>query len=326
MSEKNFIICCSNFRYANYLMENIAERKELSVKTYVCTTWEKVKLLAQNKKIYFLMTDESYSEEERRSVEAEYRFVLTEDIGKEFGKGEKAIYQYQCADKIVAHILEVFLNRTNENILRNPRKEILKIVAVYSPIHRAAKTTFALALGKALSKRSKVLYLNMEEYSGFGKIFHQDSNGNLGDALYYIRQESSNFGIRLSMLVKQAEELDYIPPIPISSDLKEVTLEEWELLFRRISEESVYEIIILDLSESVQGLFRILQLCDKIYMPVLDDCVSEEKLRQFEENIEKMEMDEILEKTCQFSVPQNIGSYVKSLIEEEEDESVGRDV
>lgn len=317
MSKKNLVICDHEFRYANNLMENISERKDLAVKVYTCTTWDKVDSFSKKKKIHILLVDEQYPSEQRKKIEAGQTFVLTSGVCKDLEDSEKAIYKYQCVDQILAEIFETYCEKTKEEIFQVVKKGQQKIIAVYSPIHRVGKTTFALALGKELAKREEVLYLNMEEYAGFGERFAREESKNLGDILYYLKQENSNLGLRLGAMVKQQEGLDYIPPIPVCADLKEITPEEWKLLFQQIMEHSVYEVLILDLGESIQGLFQILYLCDRIYMPVLEDQVSEEKLLQYEENLSKLGMESLKEKTTRFVIPQDIESYVKNLVREE---------
>lgn len=314
MSDKNLVICDREFQYANNLMENIAERKELAVKAYACTAWENVKAFSKEKKIDILIVDETCAKKDRKEVEAETIFVLTTGGCVDLRQEEKSIYKYQCVDEILSEIFEIYFEKTNEGMLKRVKKKNFKIAGVYSPVHRAGKTTFALAFGKELAKQQKVLYLNLEEFAGFGERFQREEGRNLGDVLYYARQEEGSLGVRLSMMVKSMGELDYIPPIPMSRDLKEVTEEEWEHLIQQIAENSIYEMILLDLGESIQGLFQILQLCDKIYMPVLEDQVSQEKLRQYEENMEKMGMEEIMNKTIQFVIPEKTGEYVRRLI------------
>ena len=159
--------------------------------------------------------------------------------------------------------------------------------------------------------------MNMEEYFGYGEMFEQIDNGNLGDALYYTKQENSNFGLRLRMLVRTIDELDYIPPMPVSLDLKEVRWEEWKVLFKQIVEDSVYEVILLDIGESVQGLLKMLDLCDRIYMPVLEDDVSQEKLRQYEENLQRLQLERLMEKTYMFIGLQDIENKMRQLVKEE---------
>ncbi len=317
MSEKNIVICDQEVKYAEKLMENIMERKEFAVKVYVCSTWENVKILSRDKNIHILVIDETCAKKERKGVEAEQIFVLTTGNFQNVSQDEKCVYKYQCVDQILSEILETYFERTKENMMRSVKKESVKMLAVYSPIHRAGKTSFSVEFGKELARCKKVLYLNLEEYFGYGGIFTQADGGNLGDVLYYTRQENSNFGLRLGMLVRKMDELDYIPPMPVSLDLKEVLWEEWEVLLKQIVEDSVYEVILLDVGECVQGLFQMLDLCDRIYMPILEDSISQGKLRQYEENLKTLQLERLSEKTYSFIVPQDIENAVRRLVKEE---------
>ncbi len=317
MSEKNIVICDREVKYAENLMENIMERKEFAVKVYVCSTWENVKILSKEKSIDILVVDEAYAKIDRSGVDAEQIFVLTTGNYKNVHQEEKCVYKYQCVDQILSEILETYFERTKENMMKSVKKESVQILAVYSPIHRTGKTSFAIALGKELAKFKKVLYLNMEEYFGYGGMFEQKDSGNLGDALYYTKQENSNFGLRLRLLVKTIDELNYIPPMPVSLDLKDILWEEWEVLIKQIVQESVYEVILLDIGESVQGLFKMLDLSDRIYMPILEDGISQGKLQQYEENLQKLQMERLTEKTHTFIGLKDIENYVRRLVKED---------
>ena len=44
----------------------------------------------------------------------------------------------------------------------------------------------------------------------------------LADVLYYARQEQSNIGTVLTTIVRHSENLDYIVPMPVSEDIKEI--------------------------------------------------------------------------------------------------------
>lgn len=317
MSEKNIVICDREINYAQNLMENIVERKEFAVKVYVCSTWENVKMLSEETMIHILIVDEECAKKDRRDVRAEQTIVLTTGSSTETYPNENCVYKYQCVDQILSEILETYFEKTNENMMKSLKKKSVKVYAVYSPIHRAGKTRFAVAFGRELAKRRKTLYLNLEEYFGFGGMFEQTTSGNLGDVLYYTKQENNNFGIRLGMMVKTIEELEYIPPMPVNLDLKEVNWEEWKNLLKQIMENSLYEVIVLDIGESIQGIFQMLGLSDKIYMPILEDAISQGKLRQYEEMLERMQLYSLTEKTVTFVVPEDAEGYVRQLLKEE---------
>ena len=315
MSDKNVVICDREIRYANGLGENIAEREDLAVKVYVCSSFEHVLELEQAKKIHIFIVDEEITYAQRTQIGANQVFVLARGKVADLGEEEWAIGKYQCADEIIRQVFEFYVDRTKENVMRCMYKERARLVAVYSPIHRVGKTTFALALGRECAKSKKVLYLNLEEYAGME--VSQDTNMNLGDLLYYLRQGNGNLGIRLQAAVKEDEGLDVVPPIPVVLDLKEVTREEWEALITQLLENSLYEMVVLDVGESVQGLFPLLELCDRVYMPVLDDEISRRKVKQYQDNVEQLKLEKLKRITYQFVMPQNPEGFARILMKEE---------
>ena len=99
--------------------------------------------------------------------------------------------------------------------------------------------------------------------------------------------------------------------------MREVTFEEWKQLLGAILSESSYETIVLDVGESVQGLMEILHFCDKIYMPILEDSISIQKIRQYEEGLMRIGLEEILKKTYKFTAVADMSTYAKKLMREE---------
>lgn len=316
MNEKNLVICDGEIQYANSLCENILVRNELNLKVYTCTSAKNAMQFLSGKQINILIIDEKYPYEERIAAEAEQTFVLTKEACGDLGEEEKQIYKYQCADKILNEIFVSYYEKTNQNLLRVIKKEKQKLVAVYSPIRRTGKTAFALELGKQLAKSEKTLYLNLEEYADIGGRFLRADGKNLGDLLYYMRQDNGNLGLRLAIMIEKMGELDYIPPILTGEDLKEVTLEEWRKLLEYILQESMYENVILDLGEGIQGLFSVLGMCDRIYMPVSEDDISVQKLHCYEESLAYRHMEALEQRTYRFVVPEDLNTYVRQLIKE----------
>lgn len=318
MGEKNLVICDSEVRYAYGLGENVSERNELDVKVFVCTDLNHVRRFQKNKEIHILMLGENVWREERTDIEADHIFVLASQTDLELQENETLIYRFQAADTIFSSVFETYSERTSQNILKHTRRKKQRMIAVYSPIHRIGKTTFALALGKELARDAKTLYINLENYAGLGGAFRGPEERNLGDLLYYMKQENGNVALRLSMMVGKTGDLHYIPPISMCTDLQGVSLEEWKLLFQQIMNDGIFENIVLDLGDCVQGLFEILQMCDKVYMPVLEDVTSMRKLEQFDENIRRQKLSGLQQKICRFTATLDMEEYAKQLIREDE--------
>ena len=82
-------------------------------------------------------------------------------------------------------------------------------------------------------------------------------------------------------------------------------------------EKTNYETIILDLGESVQGVVELLQLCDRIYMPILEDVVSRRKIERYEEGLKRMHMSSIESKTYKFAAVTDMSACARKIVKEE---------
>lgn len=317
MNEKNLVVCDKDLRYAKGLGENISERGELDVRVQICTSLAQAREFLGNEKLHILLIDEAFSLSERQELCAEQTFVLTQARCEDLGEDEKEILKLQSAEQILNEVFGQYYEQTSTRFLKDKSRPKQRILTVYSPIHRIGKTSFALALGKELAKVERTLYLNLEEYPDVDERFLCAEGKNLGDLLYYMRQEEQDLGMRLSTIIKKVGEMDYVPPILNSIDLKEVPFSSWKQLLERILEEGVYETIVLDLSESIQGLLYLLKLSERIYMPVLEDRISERKLLQFERNLQAHHLTEILEKTKRFVAAEDMGACARQWIKEE---------
>lgn len=297
MYGKNIVICDGEKQYANNLLRVFAARREPGVQLHLFYNLSELQKFAAQKTIHILLIAAEYSKKDRQEIQAESCYVLTRDSEADTG-GDPGILRYQSAANIWAQMVQEVPERERETALAAVRTKGA-LIGVYSPVHRIGKTRFALGMGKKLAEKEPVLYLNMEEYPGENQIFQEETEGHLGDLLMYQKQERKNLGIRISTMAGQVERLDYIAPIPYLQDLKGVPGKEWLELLGRIRRECIYAKVILDLGDSVDGLFEILQTCDVIYTPYIEEPISRAKLIQYTENLRKTGLEDILEKTIQ---------------------------
>lgn len=300
MHQKNFVICDVEKEYARNLMQVVGARKELGFQMHLFQDLEHLKTFSEKKKIHILLLGEDYPVAKRQEICAGERYVLVKGEGEDLLPEEKGIYKYQSADRILSRILEESIDKGE--LTRRKEAGDGQLVGIYSPIHRIGKTKFALELGKELVKTGPVLYLNLEEYSGGEYYFPENTGNNLGDLLYYIRQEKGNLGLRISAMAGQIGEVDYISPMPVSQDLREVEVVEWLRLFDEIFSNCIYKHVILDLGDSVKGLYQILRACHTVYTLYIDEPVSQAKVQQYTENLRLMGFEDVLEHTLQKKV------------------------
>ena len=272
----------------NAALDNIFERK--SVRTYLNKGVEK-------EKIDFLFISSEYPEDSRKQVKAGMVFVIAPEREVALENREVPIYKYQPGDQILAEMIRQCSMSGDEKqiFLKITGKKNCRVIAVYSPVRRIGKTTYAIRLGRKLAKEANVLYLGMETYGGEGGHFPEGTQ-TLADVLYYARQEQSNIGTVLTTIVRHSENLDYIVPMPVSEDIKEIDSEEWIRLIQKIIEQSIYEIVILDMDEGVRDIYRVLRICNEIHMLTIDEPVAEAKVAQFEAELELLGYEDVRRK------------------------------
>lgn len=115
--------------------------------------------------------------------------------------------------------------------------------------------------------------------------------------MYYMRQDNMNLGLKLVGMIRQKGGVDYIPAIRNEQDFRNVDREEWLRLFEAILEKSIYEILLLDLGDSINGLYQILENCGRIYTPYIDEGIAKAKLDQYEKSLRISGHGEILSRT-----------------------------
>lgn len=100
-------------------------------------------------------------------------------------------------------------------------------------------------------------------------------------------------------------------------NLLTVTAGEWPQLLQRITELGEYEYVILDLSESMQGLYELLRCCRKVFTLTANDKIAQSKMMQYEQMLALYEYEDVLKKTCKcrvskiYKLPEELEQYTR---------------
>ena len=84
-----------------------------------------------------------------------------------------------------------------------------------------------------------------------------------------------------------------VPSVP---SVKAVEIEEWTGFVEQIAEQSIYEVLILDIDEGIRGVYELLRMCTEIHVAVIKEEVAQAKLFQFEEELHLMGYDDVKQK------------------------------
>lgn len=251
-------------------------------------------------------------------------------------EGRRFINKYQSGERIVKDILSYIAESDSMSSIIT-RKCNMKVLSFYTPIKRSLSTTMCIAMGQLLSKRTKVLYINFECFSGLDRLLNCEFQKNIGDLLVYLDNQNQKLGMALSGIVETRDGLDILPSFNNQMDLINIKDEMWIKLIETIERETDYEYLLLDLSDSVQGLFDILKLSDRVITSVDNDEVAIFKLTQYEDCLRLAGYEDVLEKTKKCNVPHQhrrngeisflgfgeLGEYVKTVLQGVIDETAG---
>ena len=319
--------------YADSLMQYINQKQSMPFKTVAFTNKNALYEYLKEHHIDILLI--AANDMERELEEEDIEKIILLSNGEIFSEyiGYASIYKYQSSEKIIREVLEYFVEVHNiENIISNVPKEV-EIVAVYSPVRRTGQTIFSLTMGQILANDFATLYINLEEFSAFDKVFHQSYEGDLSDLMYFYKQSPEILPIKLKAIVSTMHQLDYIPPMVYSKDLRNLDTGQWVKLIEAIAVTGMYEKIVIDMSSVVADVFSILEICNKVYMPIANDKVSQMKISAFEEYVLKSGESEIVDKCIKVKVPlmpidiedesfldrqlwNELGDYVRSVLKE----------
>lgn len=290
-----FAVCDLEVEYAYNFMEYMNRKHSIPFEIQAFTDTAVLCEFGKDKKIEILLISDKAVNEEVRRLKIGQLIILSEGVHYPGLDQYPSVYKYQASDMLVREVMACYC--AEQNIQAEPVavKRNMKTIGIYSPVGRAQKTSFALTMGEILSKEQAVLYLNLESYAGFEQIFGKEYDATLSDLLYYARQENQNLIYKMGTMVQTLGNLDYLPPAQTPGDIQGTTFEEWHRLLQEIQNNSNYEVVILDLGDGVQDLFRVLALCDVVYEPIQSDMISEAKQKQFEALLTVWDFQEVLE-------------------------------
>ncbi|MFV0362095.1 MAG: hypothetical protein ACK5LL_03275 [Suipraeoptans sp.] len=283
----NIIICDIESNYTKAFAQYFTKKKEFDIRIYACDTFEKVQSIASEVKIDFAFLSEELPYEDRQRLSAKKIFVFTEECRQAFNKDEIGLFKYQKMEDTLTIIMEHAELLVGESKLSKTLKKekSCKVIGTFSPCSKRSSTSYAIQSGKAHAKTSSVLFLSTQSYLRYPEFASGEDDKTIVDLAYYYRQESDDLSGFISLCVKEIENMKYILPGKVSGDIRSIEANEWLEILNIIIRNCYYEIIILDLSESMQGLYEVLRVCHEVHIPYSADEFNQESVNAFEQEL-----------------------------------------
>lgn len=200
---------------------------------------------------------------------------------REVAEAAETVYKYQPTDGVLREVMARYRAEPPGTPLAAVGVRS-RIIGVCSPVGRCGKTGFCLTLGQLLAREGKALYLSLEEHAGLDRLTGTAYKNSLSDLIYQYRQGEYS-RTRLGALIHNWGGLDYVAPVLYAEDLAELQGEEMAGLVARIAADGAYDAIVIDLGHMSRRMEPLLEICDRIYAPVKEDCVSAAKVEAWQE-------------------------------------------
>ena len=298
---KVMALCEAEEEYAQLMTEFMKKQKNLPWELHTYTNADTL-LGVEREGIDMLVVAESAFCQELRELSPRCMVVLGES-GVMRWEDISYVDKYQEAEEVLKQLLGVYMETADVQLpfLRTNRKTVF--IGNYSPVHRCMQTSFAITMSLMLARRHPTLYLNFEHYAGISELLPDMQTLDMADLLYFLNAQKDKFRLRLQTILKHKGALAYVPPMKSGQNLITVTPKEWLGLLERIEELEEYEYVVLDLTESMQGLFEILRMCRHVYTLTREDRIARGKLLQYEQVLALYEYGDVLGKTKRLALP-----------------------
>lgn len=328
-----------DYDYAERLTDYLNQKKKLPFHVVQFTNEDALKSYAKEHIISVLLISPVSMREEMRQWNIESVVYLTDMEGMNELDSCRAVYKYQSAENVVRELSACYDALCPPGKLDAVWKGDCKILGIYAPYGGSRKTTFALLLGLILAERYRVLYLNMEGFSGFTRLFQKDFTYDLSDVLYYGSKE--RWLDRKDQFIQEYKGMKWIAPVCYPEDRDYLTGENTEKILKGLLECKEYDRIVVDIADHFFFASAILDLCHEIYMPIKEDVISRWKLQEFDDWLERSGRRGMEEKIRRLKLPQvpmlkktdhyleqlmygEMADYVRRLAEGADDEELER--
>ncbi len=309
----------SDAEYGKRLVSYFNEQESIGFKASAFSDLDAYRAFRQSVRVEIFLISEALAAEAHGLADGAKVILLSEDG---FVEGEEkrpfgapAVFKYLPADCMAREIMALYADDEAHPMAR-VRSGQCEIIGIYSPIHRCGKTTLALTLGLVRATRGRTLLLSLEEYAGVFMNIARDADADLSDVIYCYLQGAYSWS-RLKSKVHFFGDLHLIPPVRCMEDISQISSEDMARLIRRIAEESGYSTIILDFGSFGRRALELLELCERIFMPIIEDPASRLKLETFQEYLDKAGKEELRDRLVKCILPhekEKAQDYARALL------------
>ena len=266
-----------------------------------------LKFLAEKDAEILMTNDEELAAKAKELNIHKFLKLSEEQISDSIGESLEyhPIFKYQSTENIIREMLTYCTEGSICPMAQTANSFKGHVLGVYSPVGRCHKTMFSLALANVLGKKYRVLYLNLEEYTGLSEDLLIRQNGSLSEIMYMYRRNVAGLKLRVQNVIGHLGKFHYIPPVECPEDVVDILPEEWSTFCSYLMENLDYEFLVIDMGNLVKKPWYLLELMDVIFLPKVEDELGKNKLREFYQDMNNMGRGILLENVVTIDIPKD---------------------
>ena len=209
-----------------------------------------------------------------------------------------------CGVHIIVDELLGFFSGNNSFGLTAGNKNT-KVYGVYSPINRCGRTSLSVAFHSYFcSQENSSLLISFDEYDSLFSVLRKENSRDLSDVFYGYKTGDLNFA-KLGECISRVEDLNIVLPARYNEDLFYLSDNELTKFMNDILSANLFEVIVIDFGSIGRRSMQILDMCEKIFCPVIGENNSVEmtKISEFKSLLGRNGYAEIIHKIYEMRLP-----------------------
>jgi hypothetical protein len=193
------------------------------------------------------------------------------------------ILKYQSKDQILR---ELFRSEVWNRMIKGERKTEaggMETAGIYAPDGGSMQMLFSLAYAFRQAESKKVLYVNLQENSGFYHLFAQKTDAHIGDLICLLRQQKTEPD--LCGYIRQFENVSVLLPLWQGMQGAEVTKEDIQQICGIAAKQRICELLVIDWGRSIPGFWDVFSACHTRILVTADNSVARAAKKQFLESM-----------------------------------------
>lgn len=314
MRARQLAVCDSDSGYLGMLQAYLQKRNLADFEILVFDTLSKAVEASLENPFEILLIGEGIYDTDVIKIKASKIYILQED-GLKGITGYSMVAKYQSMECMITQVLEEFAADDTCNSVERRGRNPTALLSFYSPDRHRGQSAAALGAAQVLADQGcQVLYINLVPFSGFETLLRTSYESDVTDFLYFVLNHADKLLYKLDSLKRSVHGVDYLPPALDYSDLSEIGRQDWQRVMDLLLYSSDYTYIVIDLSETCQGFYDMLENSAHIYLLTdKSNVYAHAMLSHFKQLLQAKEYEKILGHMTEFELPQGWEEQCKEI-------------